>query len=123
MNTRLKAQPALPPILMTAPKRRPLSNGKVTVLDTRAHTFTPTAPVMSERDDVVLREFRREMRACDERACLCECHCHGGIGICYGDSNETSKDTETRFHRRRPNTSNKRAHRECPKEGREHNRR
>lgn len=93
-----------------------------TVLEYKIDILTPTVSVRTERDLMILQEFRREMRLCDERACECTCHCHAGAGMCYGDTGETNVDTESRFHARKPNSAHKSAHRACPKEGREHNR-
>jgi hypothetical protein len=109
------------PVAMMLTKQTNTRNGPVTHFCYMDPVYSD--PVFTERELMVLAGFRQEMRACDERACECTCHCHAGVGICYGDTDETSKNTETRFHQRVPNTAHKRAHRECPKEGREHNKR
>jgi hypothetical protein len=115
-------QPATPQQVVMSKKNRERGFGD-TVKPVTHYTLLPQFRVftsnynMSEEDVAILQDFRREMRACDERACLCKCHCHAGPYDCY---KQTLDDEDPkRFHFRKPNTTHKRAHRECPK-GDEH---
>lgn len=123
--------PTLEPTLVTLDKRPAQQLASKPTLS----TFTPPDPSVTlmartEWDLVILRSYKQEIAACNERACMCICHCHAGPGAeCYlieglgAVPPAVDYDRPPRFHFRRANTSHKRAHRECPKEGREHNRR
>ena len=158
-----KATPPPSPTVMVLPKqgRRKLTS-RVKTLDPRVHNEITTpvrarASVLPQThfDMMVLSEYRRGLRACDEGYCTCACNCHTGNecteaqprihtpghkpqyvtvqrdALCKCPQEGTRHPhilycrdaiTDTKFHERQPNTAHKGAHRECPKEGREHNR-
>lgn len=124
VQRRLVPQPPQPPTRVTMRRRR------------RPNGFGPNQPVLhycppnplcslpveTEAATGILISYRREMAQCNERACLCTCHCHAGPNLCYRRDGLTEGNPDSFGHRRTPNPSHKSAHRECPKEGREHNR-
>lgn len=137
---RLTAQAPTTPQQVTMPARRVIHWKHTTV-----GTYVPATPPASvprsiEWDVAILATYKREMRACQERACECMCHCHAG-DMCllvagehqayqltkeriYCPHNPTcnghthyvrtgQSDNIGRFHYRAINTSHKSAHREC----------
>lgn len=90
--------PATQPVAytrMTAPKRRNTLKGKLS-----ESTFTPEPPAQAtpERDLMIFREYKRELRACDEGACECACLCHAGDACPLMDREETTR-IHTRGHK------------------------
>lgn len=118
---RMLPQPALDPTPMPLKRRRQRGYGpgphqvrfKFDPL-LREEPELRAPSIFTLRDADVLREFRREMAACDNRSCVCMCHCHAGPYDCYVEEGLTSQEL-TRFHQRTPNTAHKCSDRHCPK--------